>query len=572
TDIGAITSGAFAPGVDIPLTSFSNTTSTEDDYFIGTDDGDTIDAGIGNDSIDGMLGADSLIGGLGNDTIYGDDPAVFGVGGNDTLIGGAGNDVLLGGAGDDSISVGSNTPIGGGDYVDPGLGNDTIDLSGSVDGFVTVSYTFLQSDQAASFNIDSLANTGTVDAGAQGFDTFIGVSTPMNAVFTGGGFGLRAGNGDDVFNVNTSANSFIDLRGYFGSDTYNLTGEGYVRLSFHDSGPAINANLQTGIVQQGTDTDTINGRVAELRATDGDDTIVGSNGSDWEWFITRGGNDNIDGGDGFDWLRYDRGGIDAAITADWSTGTVNKTWGGTSYTDSFSNIEAIRGSRFDDTFIGTDGAQRANGRDGNDTMNGFDGDDTFFGEAGDDSLVGGNGNDSLAGGDGADTLEGGAGNDTLVVGTGSEYLDGGADTDTIFADTSGYSPTDFVFFVNFSTGQFGAAGVPSSFDTVVNVENAIVTGGLHSQLTGDGANNQLEGGAGDDTIDGGTGDDTLIGNEGADEFIGGDGFDIISYAGATERARVDFLNDVAGNGRAAAGDLFTDIVVGKVVDVEGVIG
>ena len=74
-------------------------------------------------------------------------------------------------------------------------------------------------------------------------------------------------------------------------------------------------------------------------------------------------------------------------------------------TDSFSNIEMIDGSIYDDNMTGDSNANQLVGDGGNDTL---------YGASGNDTLSGGSGADVLYGGDGADLLYGGADSDIFV--------------------------------------------------------------------------------------------------------------------------------------------------------------
>ena len=92
-----------------------HTGTAGNDFIIGDDAGNIIDAAAGIDSVQGGYGNDVLNGGADGDALYGQE-------GNDTLNGGDGNDSLLGGNGDDIVN--------GGDGIDAllgGAGNDTLD-------------------------------------------------------------------------------------------------------------------------------------------------------------------------------------------------------------------------------------------------------------------------------------------------------------------------------------------------------------------------------------------------------------------------------------------------------------
>jgi Ca2+-binding RTX toxin-like protein len=128
-----------------------------------------------------------------------------------------------------------------------------------------------------------------------------------------------------------------------------------------------------------------------VNAGDGDDTVHGAAGADI-----------IDGGSGTrDRVVYDLS--NDGVSVNLATGTGDK---GFARGDTYTNIEDVVGSDFNDTLIG---------------------------DANNNLLSGGRGNDTLVGGGGADSLFGGAGNDLLRLDWSSiNYrLDGGAGTDTI---------------------------------------------------------------------------------------------------------------------------------------------
>ena len=122
-------------------------------------------------------------------------------------------------------------------------------------------------------------------------------------------------------------------------------------------------------------TDTINGTIRSFRGSNGDDVITGS--AEDEWFIPQAGNDTIDGGGGTDTLRYGRGGTTGPLEINFATGVATGSFEGQAFTDSFSNIERVRGTRFDDTIIGDSGDQIFVGNVGDDTITGGGGADTY---------------------------------------------------------------------------------------------------------------------------------------------------------------------------------------------------
>jgi serralysin len=251
---------------------------------------------------------------------------------------------------------------------------------------------------------------------------------------------------------------------------------------------------------------------------DGDDRLWGNYGNDT--FVGGKGADAFGGGAGIDTVRYETS--PAAVHIDL---TLNTASGGDANGDSFSSIETVIGSRFDDTLIGDGAANTLSGGSGRDILDGRDGNDTLDGGEGNDALTGGAGNDVLHGGAGNDQLWGNAGDDILAGGPGADVLAGGAGN-----DTADYSTSSAGVNVNLAAGT--ARGGDAEGDTLSSIENLIGSATI-DLLTGNSGDNHISGGSGDDLIDdggggndvldGGTGNDTLTGGLGADILIGGAG-------------------------------------------------
>jgi Ca2+-binding RTX toxin-like protein len=158
--------------------------------------------------------------------------------------------------------------------------------------------------------------------------------------------------------------------------------------------------------------DTIHGRNGNdaLYGQDGNDNIFGEAGNDY--FAGGAGNDAIDGGSGRDWLIGGAGadaltggtGYDTASYASSTAVTVQlgyQGFGGEAQGDTYSGIENVYGSIFNDSLIGDAGNNILNGARGN------------------DQLIGGAGRDFLIGGEGFDTLTGDSAgvynNDTFII-------------------------------------------------------------------------------------------------------------------------------------------------------------
>ncbi|KIC46115.1 calcium-binding protein, partial [Tateyamaria sp. ANG-S1] len=437
-------------------------------------------------------------------------------------------DELFGGVGNDFIDAGADNGGFDGDNIEITLGNDTIDFSG-------VSSTSFQGldfedfvDGAVTFNVDAVANTGTVTG--TGFTTTL---IDPRRIMEADGLGLEGSEVNDVFNVTNTADGWFDLRGNEGNDTFNLTLNSGARLSYHQGSfttPAsgvpsagLIVDLSTGIVSNdgfgGQDTINIlggDGRL-EIRATDNNDSITGSDRN--ESFITEQGDDTVNGGGGFDRVRYDRSGVDA-VNVDLGAGTATGTWDGIGFTDTLISIEHIRGSRQgDDTLTGSGADEQLEGRGG---------DDSIIGGAGNDRLEGDEGNDTLRGGDGRDTLYGDDGNDLLDASGGDastqgfgDFIRAGLGNDTILGHAGHWAEGEGADISYANIGGIGGLTITSGLNgtgTVVSGDGRVndtftfihyfqgsqdadmITGAAENRWEG------FEGNAGNDTIDGGGGD------------------------------------------------------------------
>lgn len=299
--------------------------------------------------------------------------SIKGTDASETITGTDGKDSIHGFAGDDIINSGK-----GDDWINPGEGNDRIN---PVD----------QSDLTyEGFSSAITANMVTgVTTALNKSDTFVNIKRITGTEFD-----------DTITGGNTINDGWEAFDGAAGNDTMH-GGSGYDELMYHlDKGPqGVDVNFATGKANDAFgDTDTFTGMEA-VRGTRLDDTFTGSN--DIEFISYRGlaGNDTINGGvynettklgwDRADYSRDDNyknkeGKLgDAGISADLAAGTIIDGFGDT---DTVSNIDQVRGTRYNDTLKGDDKRNTLEGRDGNDILTGL---------AGDDKLVGGNGNDTF---------------------------------------------------------------------------------------------------------------------------------------------------------------------------------
>jgi len=351
----------------------------------------------------------------------------------------------------------------------------------------------------------------------------------------------------------------------------------------------------------------------------GNDTILGNDDNDE--LIAGLGNDTIDGGGGFDHLIYlaesnatsRPNGISVVFTSE-GNGTVQAR-GGTEI-DTFTGIEAVHGTQFDDIFIGTDGYQLFRGFDGNDTFDGGAGDDevdyrndaresgigvvvdlsvveadgfvavTWFngdvdklknieflrGTRHNDDLIGNSLNNRLRGDSGNDFLDGRLGNDTLDGGEGDDVLVGGSRVDPgededLFIGSAG---NDTIY-----GGEVGADDDPNLNWNVLNYRyGAGFTGiDVHFGSTSRSGTVTKAGGGGTDTF---FAIDAVIGTDGADAFFGGSGAGnqrFIGYGGDDVFNGTLGVNEVDYRSEARATQLnhgmVIDLSTGKVTDAFG---
>lgn len=347
--------------------------------------------------------------------------------------------------------------------------------------------------------------------------------------------------GDDLF----VTEGLTDVRDFFGG------GIGTDTVSY------LRASKDVGVVADLTDTSRFaaienltgtnyaddlrgNDKSNVLRGEVGDDTLSGGAGLEGDFYYGGGGNDTV---------TYERSKEGVAINLD----DISES-GGDATNDIYDGVEFIRGSDWNDSFVGTsiatvafyggkgnDGARGDTkddyfyGEDGNDALSGYFGDDRLFGGRGSDSLHGQGGRDWLYGGDDGDILRGNEDNDYLFGENGDDILVGGAGADAL---VGGEGALDMALYdgedgkrviVNLTTGQ-GAEGQAAG-DTYDGIENVAGTG-FNDILTGQGGVNSLFGRGGNDSLEGVGGDDDLYGGAGADTLDGGSGNDWAIYSDA----------------------------------------
>ncbi|MEQ1952038.1 hypothetical protein [Mesorhizobium sp. CN2-181] len=505
-------------------------------------------------------GIDIINGGAGDDTLSG-------LGGNDTIQGGAGADKMTGGAGIDTLTYAN---AGGGVQVALNATANGSDATGdTMSGFENLT--------GSAFNDQLVGDNGTNVVIGGGGNDYIQLSSGGDTLDGGAGsadiFDCRAwGSG---LTINLAAGT---VSGTAAGGTTVLNVEWTLGSGFNDIQTA-NQSINT-ILSGGGGNDTLNGLDANDQlfgdnfsgiGGNGTDTLNGGNGND---YLEGGRNaDVLNGGAGTDTIGY--ADSSAAVTVNLATSTAS---GGDATGDTYTSIESVVGSNFNDVLTGGAGVNSLTGGNGDDLLDGGAGGDTLNGLVGNDTVTyaasnaavsinlltnvntGGTAEgDSLAvenviGSAFNDVLQGGAGNNVLTGGNGDDVFQGlgGADT---FAGGAGIDRVSYSFSsaAVVVTVNGAASGGDAAGDTMSGIEN----------LTGSAYNDTLTGDAGANLLSGSDGNDALQGRAGADTLQGGNGNgDTASYAASAASVVVTV------NGAASGGDAAGDILSG----IENLIG
>ncbi|MBV5329227.1 MAG: calcium-binding protein, partial [Chlorobium sp.] len=475
--------------------------------------------------------------------------------GNDTVFAGAGHDILHGETGDDNLYGGI-----GNDLLDGGAGADAMDGGQGVD-----TATYINSAAGVAALLDS-AGTGLSNTNEAAGDTYVNVEN------------LTGSNYDDILVGDANTNI---LTGGLGNDTLTGRGngdtldggDGFDTAGYAYATNAITVSLTSNTGTLGEADGDILISIENLIGGSGNDTFTGAAGIQANAF---------DGGAGSDTVSYvpSTAGVVATLTTAFAHGTIpvnqtNDAWG-----DTYTSIENLTGTFYDDVLIGNVNVNILTGGRGQNVLEGMGGGDTLVGsididtvsydhaggavvsslttglvlQAGDaagdiyasienmvgsefsDTLIGEEHNNAISGGQGDDILEGMGGNDTLIGGTGT--------------DTASYLHANSYVYASLTTGLTGfVAEGHAAGDSYDSIEN----------LIGSDYNDVLIGSSIDNTITGGLGDDTLEGMNGNDSLLGGDGSDTASYAHAAAMVTASLANPGDNLGDAAINDSYSSI-------------
>ncbi len=458
-----------------------------------------------------------------------------GTSGNDTFNSLTGGQGFAGLAGNDTYNINhANVQT----IESPAQGIDIVNLGGDQRSFILPS------------SVEKIYYTGPVDNTHSGtinfphriwyYNGFTSVLTGNNDTVTGSGNYIQGGAGLDILNGGAGADTLVGGAGLdvyivdnaldvvteaagptdidwvqttlatytLGANLENLVFEGGSATT--GNGNALNNSLYGTVVASNTlnglaGNDTLQGAgyADSLNGGDGDDNLVPGT---VPYYVNVNVNDTVDGGLGIDTLSLPGYYADYSVSRPNATDTVLiNEWSGERITargiewvDFYNYYDTkpmtalyTSASAFNDTLIGTPGADTINGLAGNDSITGLEGNDT---------LIGGLGNDTLIGGLGDDTYEVNVATDVIIENTGE-----GVD-------------------------QVNVAYTAAGTYTLSNaIENATVTAGatiavnltgnaLDNILIGNAAINILLGGDGNDKLDGGLGADQLKGGKGDDEY------------------------------------------------------
>ena len=428
----------------------------------------------------------------------------------DTLLGSSFSNTLIGLGGDDYLDGRGGFDTAGYNSLSTVTGGISVNLAaGVVTGDASVGTDTLRS-------IESIQGTGFADV--------------YNAVGFGQAGALNVGNNG----------TFNQFEGLAGDDI--ITGNGNTRLIYSNATSGVTVNMAAGTVtgDASVGTDTFTG-VNSVTGGNFVDTYNATGFVGFNSFQGQGGNDTITGNGNTQILFFN---ATAGVVVDVAAGTAN---GDASVgTDTFTGVNNVFGSNFNDTLLGSIG---------NDILNG--------GNSGNDTLDGRGGNDNLTGGAGADTF-------VYAIGGGTDFI-----TDFSHAQGDRIDVTGVPGI--FSLAEIQSHATQQGVNTVINFGNGdiitlqnvvlanLVAGEFifPNNITGTPAPDVLIGTSQADAIFGLAANDRLQGLGGNDQLNGGLGFDRAVYTDATGGITAN-LGAGTVSGAGVGNDALTDI--------EGIVG
>lgn len=248
----------------------------------------------------------------------------------------------------------------------------------------------------------------------------------------------------------------------------------------------------------------------------GKNTIVTGTGDDI--VFAHNGTNTISTGLGNDTVSYERS--DSAIYTSLSDGGL----AGVAKGDTYSGVENLIGSKF------------------NDVLEGNSENNTLIGKAGDDILAGKEGADVLDGGDGID-LASYETSQSIAINLKQNFASGGEATGDSFTSIEGIkasSQADVI--VGDDTANIIYANAGDDKVAANSGDDIIYAGSGNDYVKGDAGNDILYGEEGDDILIGGAGNDILSGGSGKNILMGDSGKDTVLYKGVSSDFDVMFIN------------------------------
>ena len=350
------------------------------------------------------------------------------------MNGDGGNNTLIADAADEMING-----LGGGDWIVPGRGNDTVDGG---DGRDMVSYSDVTevAGRGTAFMLDLDLGAGTAKVFGGETDLLSNIERVTGSIYADV---LRGSDGDDEMRgigdydwfIATTGNDILD--GGNGLDMITFleaqsTGAAVVEDIFSINGaPPVGAAVG-GVTLDLSDPSKSTGlaqgltliSVERVTGSSHQDVFYGDGEQNdfrglggYDWFVgSAGGRERYFGGDGLDTVTYyqSTSGVIASLRNGTNPFNGQETGfgtGGDAVRDLYFEIENLVGTNFND---------RLEGNSERNQLSGLDGDDFIFGYGGTDYMKGGLGNDTINGGAGSDfaLFDGNRADYTLMRGTG----------------------------------------------------------------------------------------------------------------------------------------------------------
>ena len=430
---------------------------------------------------------------------------------NNAVTGTSANDVLVGTPGSDTLNG-----LDGNDRLQGLGGNDTLDGGNGFDRAV-------YSDATGAVTINLAA--GTASGAGVGNDTLINIEGAVGSDFadTFDATGFAGVTGQPGVAIGQSS-----FEGRGGNDLIigrlNPLGQAVTRVEYLSALAAVTVDIAAGTGQGTAAGDVANvgidsfSNISTIFGSAFNDTFYGSNNANftYETYEGRGGNDFIDGRGGYDQVTYNNDpATTSGIVVQLAAGTV--TGDATVGTDTIRDVEAARGTNFDDVF-----------------------DATGYGLAGAVNVSSTNGNFNDFGGAG--------GNDT-IIGNGNTRLNYAIAAASVSVDleTSPIGTTTAI------TVAGSATGATEGTDILTGV-NAVQGSMFGDTLLGSSFNNVFTGLGGDDFIDGRGGFDTASYNS-LNSVTGGVS---VNMAAGTATGDASIGNDTLRNIEGVQGTMLAD--------------